>query len=81
MTVNTMGPICPSCGSLITRVVLTKRDLSGAYFVRRRACEFCTLRFYTKQPVEQLTEIRWVNSPAGSIPLIEPAQEELTDVA
>ena len=54
MALNKMGPPCPNCGALISRVVMTARDdISGFY--RRRHCQFCDHRFVTAQPAEIIT--------------------------
>ena len=45
---------CPQCGSLVSRVILSRRAVVGKHVVRRRACNACTHRWYSIQPPEEL---------------------------
>jgi transcriptional regulator NrdR family protein len=65
MPLNQMTPDCPNCGAWITKVILTKFDDECANVVRRRHCEYCGHRFYTKQHHEELVEVKWVNGKKG----------------
>ena len=63
MAVNRLGPPCPECGSLITRVVTTARSGEGGFY-RRRHCQQCDHRFHTAQPAEILIHTNvfvWTN--------------------
>lgn len=70
MPLNVLSPKCPKCGTLITRVVLTKRDLRQENLVRRRHCECCDHRFYTAQPIERMAEIKWTGAGKESLPMV-----------
>lgn len=72
MSLNKMGPDCPSCGAWITKVVVTKLDDECGHIVRRRHCEFCDHRFYTRQALEELVDVKWVpgSRPNRTIPKI-----------
>ena len=63
MPLNQMSPDCPGCGAWITKVVMTKFDNEVTSVVRRRHCEYCDHRFYTRQAHEELVDVKWV--PAG----------------
>jgi transcriptional regulator NrdR family protein len=70
MGLNALSPKCPECGTLITQVVMTKRDSRMASLVRRRHCECCGHRFYTAQPLEQIVNVKWTGRGNGSIPTV-----------
>lgn len=65
MPLNQMSPDCPSCGAWITKVVLTKFDDEYEHVVRRRHCEYCDHRFYSRQPREELVDVKWVAGLKG----------------
>ena len=65
MPLNQMTPDCPGCGAWITKVILTKFDNECENVVRRRHCEYCGHRFYTKQHHEELVEIKWTQNGKG----------------
>lgn len=65
MPLNQMTPDCPGCGAWITKVVLTKFDNECQHVVRRRHCEYCGHRFYTKQHHEMLVEVKWAGDQTG----------------
>lgn len=70
MPLNQMTPDCPKCGAWITKVIMTKFDDECQYVVRRRHCEFCDHRFYSRQSHEELVEVKWVACRKGSIPKV-----------
>jgi len=71
MTLNQMSPDCPGCGAWITRVIMTKFDSEYTDVVRRRHCEYCGHRFYTRQQREEIADVKWVTGLKGkSIPEI-----------
>ena len=70
MPLNQMTPDCPNCGAWITKVIMTKFDDECNYVIRRRHCEYCEHRFYSRQAHEELVEVRWKSSRKGSIPKI-----------
>lgn len=72
MPLNQMTPDCPGCGAWITKVILTKFDNECENVVRRRHCEYCGHRFYTKQHHEELVDVKWVagKNKRQSIPQI-----------
>jgi hypothetical protein len=70
MPLNQMSPDCPGCGAWITKVVLTKFDSECTDVVRRRHCEYCDHRFYTRQKREEIVDVKWVPGLKGSIPEI-----------
>lgn len=65
MVVNALGPSCPSCGAWITKVTLTKLSSECDYVVRRRHCEFCDHRFYSRQQREEVVDIKWKTDARG----------------
>jgi hypothetical protein len=65
MPLNQMTPDCPGCGAWITKVILTKFDDECENVVRRRHCEYCGHRFYTRQHHEEMVEVKWVNGKKG----------------
>lgn len=65
MPLNQMTPDCPGYGAWITKVILTKFDSECEHVVRRRHCEYCGERFYTKQTHETLVDVKWVAGPKG----------------
>lgn len=65
MPLNQMTPDCPGCGAWITKVVLTKFDDECQHVVRRRHCEYCGHRFYTKQYHETLVDVKWSSGKNG----------------
>lgn len=65
MPLNQMTPDCPGCGAWITKVILTRFDDECENVVRRRHCEYCGHRFYTKQAHEELVEVQWVAGVSG----------------
>jgi transcriptional regulator NrdR family protein len=68
MPVNQIGPPCPNCNCLITKVIKTYRDEHNN-LVRRRSCISCSHRFYSAQLAEMLInpyDIQWDGSH-GSI--------------
>jgi transcriptional regulator NrdR family protein len=72
MGLNMTGAPCPSCGTLITKVILTNKDLHGSSFIRRRHCQTCDHRFYTAQSIETPVKfVGWVKVRGKSIPVVE----------
>jgi transcriptional regulator NrdR family protein len=55
-----MSPDCPNCGAWITKVILTKFDSEVTSVVRRRHCQYCDHRFYTRQAHEEIVDVKWV---------------------
>jgi len=71
MPLNQMSPDCPGCGAWITKVVMTKLDSECSDVVRRRHCEYCDHRFYTRQKREEVVDVKWLPGRKGkSIPEI-----------
>lgn len=70
MPLNQMTPDCPGCGAWITKVVATKFDSECQHVVRRRHCEYCGQRFYTKQYHETLVDVKWTGTGKGTIPTV-----------
>lgn len=68
MPLNAMSPDCPGCGAWITKVVLTKLDSECNEVIRRRHCDYCDHRFYTRQSREQIVDVRWLPGSKGTIP-------------
>lgn len=54
-----MSPDCPNCGAWITKVVMTAMESECDTVVRRRHCEFCDHRFYTRQGYEEIVDVKW----------------------
>lgn len=65
MPLNQMTPDCPGCGAWITKVILTKFDDECQHVVRRRHCEYCGHRFYTKQFHETVVDVKWSSGKGG----------------
>lgn len=65
MPLNQMTPDCPGCGAWITKVILTKFDDECQHVVRRRHCEYCGHRFYTKQFHETVVDVKWKSDKFG----------------
>jgi transcriptional regulator NrdR family protein len=66
MGLSATGPNCPSCGAWITKVILSKLDDECSYIIRRRHCQYCDHRFYSRQATEELVDIKWVSGAKGS---------------
>jgi len=76
MPLNQMSPDCPDCGAWITKVIMTKFDSEVNSVVRRRHCEYCDHRFYTRQAHEELVDVKWVQGrKKQSIPEIVKVHE------
>lgn len=65
MGLTATGPDCPACGAWITKVVMTKADFSCDELIRRRHCNFCDHRFYTRQVREEIVDVKWVPVAKG----------------
>lgn len=65
MPLNANSPDCPKCGAWITKVILTKLESEAEHVIRRRHCEYCGHRFYTRQTTEELVNVRWVKADRG----------------
>jgi hypothetical protein len=70
MPLNQMTPDCPGCGAWITKVITTKFDSECQHVIRRRHCEYCGHRFYTKQYHETLVKVKWTGTGKGTIPTV-----------
>jgi len=70
MPLNQMTPDCPGCGAWITKVIMTKFDSTCEHVVRRRHCEYCGHRFYTKQHHETLVDVKWTGAGKCTIPRV-----------
>lgn len=71
MSLNAMAPDCPSCGAWITKVVMTKLENECEAVIRRRHCEYCDHRFYTRQLLEEIVDVKWVPGlKKGTIPKV-----------
>jgi len=55
-----MTPDCPGCGAWITKAVSYTHLTLPENVIRRRHCEYCGHRFYTKQYHEEVVEVKWV---------------------
>ena len=77
MPLNQMTPDCPGCGAWVTKVIMTKFDNECEHVVRRRHCEYCGERFYTKQRHEVLVEIKWKPDAKGGKYTIPRVTKEL----
>lgn len=65
MGLTATGPDCPVCGAWITKVVLTKANVDCDEVIRRRHCNYCDHRFYTRQVMEEIVDVKWVPGAKG----------------